>query len=85
MCAFGLLHMVFYMDERLIKEFPAFAWAFGGIMYTVGAIIYALKIPERIVPKTFDIWLQSHSIFHWMILVAAIVHLWASIRAFHER
>ena len=83
--AFGLSHMVFYMDERLLKSFPAAIWALGGIIYSVGAIIYALKIPERLVPKKFDTCLHSHSIFHWMILAAAILHVWASIRAFHER
>ena len=85
MCAFGLLHMALYTDERLLHAFPVFPWALGGITYTVGAIIYALKIPERCIPKKFDIWLHSHSIFHWMILFAAVLHFWASIRVFHER
>ena len=85
MTAFGLIHMAVYTDERLLKAFPVGAWIFGGLSYTIGAIIYALKIPERLVPGTFDIWFTSHSIFHWMILFAAIVHVWASIRAFHER
>ena len=85
MTAFGLVHMWLWTEDRLLKAFPVWAWALGGITYTVGGIIYALKIPERLVPKKFDIWLHSHSIFHWMILFAAIVHIWASIRAFHER
>ena len=83
--ASGLVHMWLYSDERLLKAFPGTPWATGGILYTIGAIIYALKIPERLVPRKFDLWLHSHSIFHWMILTAAILHVWSSIRAFHER
>jgi adiponectin receptor len=29
-------------------------------MYILGAIIYALKMPEKYYPKTFDIWGSSH-------------------------
>lgn len=83
--AFGLTHMVCYTDKRLLNYFQVFPWAFGGVLYSVGAIIYALKIPERFVPRTFDNWMNSHTIFHWMILAAAILHVWSSIRVFHER
>ena len=85
MTGFGLCHMWLYTDERLLHAFPVTPWAAGGITYSVGAIIYALKIPERLVPIKLDLYLHSHSIFHWMILAAAILHVWASIRAFHER
>ena len=83
--AFGLINMWLYTEERLLHAFPVFAWALGGITYSVGGVIYALKIPERLVPKKLDLFLQSHNVFHWMILFAAILHVWASIRAFHER
>ena len=83
--AFGLINMWLYTDERLLHAFPVFPWALGGITYSVGGVIYALKIPERLVPKKLDLYLQSHNVFHWMILFAAILHVWASIRAFHER
>ena len=81
----GIIHLCYYSDEYLVKSFPMWPWLGGGTTYAVGGIIYALKIPERLVPKTFDIWLHSHSIFHWMILAAAMMHFWASLRAFHER
>lgn len=80
-----MIHLAYYADELLVRSFPVWPWLGGGTVYAVGAIIYAFKIPERFVPKTFDIWLSSHSIFHWMILGAACLHFWASIRAFHER
>lgn len=44
------------------------------VLYIVGAVIYAVRIPERIWPGRFDIWCQSHQIFHVFVLVAAFVH-----------
>ena len=82
---FGCIHLAYYQDESLGMPLPVWPWLGGGTTYAFGAIIYALKIPERFIPKTFDIWLHSHSIFHWMILAAAMIHFWASLRAFHER
>jgi len=44
------------------------------VLYIVGAVIYAARIPERIWPGRFDIWCQSHQIFHVFVLIAAFVH-----------
>lgn len=81
----GIIHLAYYTEARLVHPFAVWPWLTGGILYAVGAIIYALNVPERFVKKTFDIWLQSHSIFHWMILAAAMLHFWASLRVFHQR
>lgn len=45
-----------------------------GILYIIGAILYALRVPERFYPGKFDIWLHSHQIFHVFVLGAAFVH-----------
>ncbi|KAK4878438.1 hypothetical protein RN001_010944 [Aquatica leii] len=45
-----------------------------GVLYIVGAVMYALRIPERFCPGKFDIWLHSHQIFHVFVLGAAFVH-----------
>ena len=41
----------------------------GGIIYTLGALVYALKRPNPI-PKVFG----YHEIFHILVIVAAIFH-----------
>lgn len=41
----------------------------GGIIYTLGAIVYALKRPNPF-PKTFG----YHEIFHVMVVIAAFTH-----------
>nr|CAH8839769.1 unnamed protein product [Trichobilharzia regenti]CAH8839772.1 unnamed protein product [Trichobilharzia regenti] len=44
------------------------------ILYLSGATIYAVRVPERIFPGRFDIWFQSHQIFHVFVVAAALVH-----------
>jgi hemolysin III len=41
----------------------------GGVFYTVGAVIYALKRPDPL-PTVFG----YHEIFHAMVIVAAACH-----------
>jgi len=56
-----------------------------GILYIVGATIYATRIPERWSPGSFDIWGNSHQIFHVLVLIAAGTHLTGLIKAFDYR
>jgi adiponectin receptor len=44
------------------------------VLYIVGALMYAARIPERLFPGKFDIWFQSHQIFHIFVVAAAYVH-----------
>jgi adiponectin receptor len=48
-----------------------------GFLYIAGAVIYALRVPERIFPGKFDIWFQSHQIFHVLVVAGALVHFHA--------
>ncbi|XP_020813920.1 adiponectin receptor protein isoform X2 [Drosophila serrata] len=45
-----------------------------GLLYILGALMYALRVPERWFPGKFDIWGQSHQIFHILVIAAAFVH-----------
>ncbi|KPU80673.1 uncharacterized protein Dana_GF16147, isoform C [Drosophila ananassae] len=45
-----------------------------GLLYITGALLYALRVPERWFPGKFDIWGQSHQIFHILVIAAAFVH-----------
>ncbi|CAF4010309.1 unnamed protein product [Adineta steineri] len=44
------------------------------VLYITGACLYAARIPERLAPGYFDIWFQSHQIFHIFVVAAACVH-----------
>jgi adiponectin receptor len=45
-----------------------------GCLYILGALFYALRVPERFFPGKCDIWFQSHQIFHVLVIAAAFVH-----------
>lgn len=62
-----------------------FCWALGGAIYVLGGIIYILRIPERLKPKTFDYFGNSHNIFHFLILIAAFIHFLGSIQCYQYR
>ena len=59
-----------------------------GVLYIVGAGIYAIRIPERFAPGKFDILGSSHQIFHGFVLAAAVTHFIGLCKAYeywHER
>lgn len=53
-----------------------------GVLYILGAAIYAARVPERLKPGTFDIWGSSHQIFHVLVVLAAASHLVGLVKAF---
>lgn len=53
----------------------SFGWlVLMGVLYITGACLYAYRIPERFFPGKFDIWCQSHQLWHMFVVVAAFVH-----------
>ncbi|KAF2432338.1 HlyIII-domain-containing protein [Tothia fuscella] len=56
-----------------------------GILYIIGAGLYAARFPERMAPGSFDIWGSSHQIFHVLVLMAAATHLYGLVGAFDYR
>lgn len=59
--------------------------AFMGLFYIVGCQFYILRIPERFLPGFFDIWFNSHSIWHGFVLAAALVHYYNLINIYVVR
>lgn len=53
--------------------------AIMGAIYVAGAVIYAMRLPERWRPGAFDVFLHSHQIFHVAVVVAALLHFRASM------
>jgi len=45
------------------------------VLYILGAVLYAMRIPERWKPGAFDIHLHSHQLFHLCVVAGAIMHL----------
>lgn len=77
--------MAFYRNPSTMIDCQFSLWLAGGLLYSVGAIIYALKFPECCGKGCFDIVGSSHQIFHLSIFMAAVVHFYASINEYHMR
>ena len=61
--------------SSIIKNLPfsAFAWLLvGGIIYTIGGIIYAMKLPifKKVNWKNFG----NHELFHCFVMLGSICH-----------
>ncbi|KAL5753156.1 hypothetical protein ACOSP7_023325 [Xanthoceras sorbifolium] len=50
-----------------------------GVLYGIGALIYATRIPERWMPGKFDIAGHSHQLFHVLVVAGAYTHYQAGL------
>jgi adiponectin receptor len=81
--AFPVLHGVYLFGIPKMNRTISLPYVVTqGILYIVGAVLYAGRIPERWSPGTFDIWGSSHQIFHVLVLLAAGTHLVGLLHAF---
>lgn len=75
-----------FLEEGFLQTFHFMSWLYlMALLYIAGAIIYAIRVPERLLPGYFDIWGHSHQILHICVVVAALscfvgLHLISSIR-----
>jgi hemolysin III len=68
----GWLAVIVIYPLLNILSLEAFVWLFvGGLSYTIGAVIYALKKPNP-----FPGLLGFHEIFHLFVLIGTTSHFW---------
>ncbi|EDO36050.1 predicted protein [Nematostella vectensis] len=71
------IHFVAAHGVAIAHRQASVGWmALMGLLYILGAIAYASRMPERFFPGRFNIWFQSHQIFHVLVVAAAAVHLY---------
>lgn len=56
--------------------------ALGGVFYIFGAFLYGIRFPERLAPGKFDIWGHSHQLFHVLVVIAALCHLYGVVKSY---
>lgn len=69
-----ILHMVvrYGLGDEIMIWFP---WTLAqGLLYLGGSWFYASRFPESRFPGRFDIWFSSHQIWHYCVLLAALLH-----------
>lgn len=57
----------------------------SGVCYLLGLFIYTHKFPERYYPLIFDIWMNSHVIWHLCVFAGALLHFIALILVYRIR
>ncbi|KAH7107339.1 hemolysin-III related-domain-containing protein [Auriculariales sp. MPI-PUGE-AT-0066] len=78
-----VLHGLTIYGYQSLNERMGLNWVIlQGVLYILGAAIYAARWPERSRSSKFDIWGSSHQIFHILILFAAASHLYGMAKAF---
>ncbi|QPG76278.1 hypothetical protein FOA43_003664 [Brettanomyces nanus] len=53
-----------------------------GVGYISGALLYALRIPERFSPGKFDIFGHSHQFFHVLVVISAFSHFKGLVQSY---
>lgn len=76
--AFPFIYLAFVTDDRYYSKHNAVPFLVGGASYILGSFINVKRFPERYFPKTFDNSINSHSIFHILIVLGCAIHFNAS-------
>ncbi|KAF2644958.1 HlyIII-domain-containing protein [Massarina eburnea CBS 473.64] len=80
---FPVIHAVRIFGLEHLRRSIGLDWVvLQGVLYIVGAAIYAARFPERTNPGKYDIWGSSHQIFHCLVVAAAAAHLVGLVQAF---
>lgn len=78
-----VIHGIYLFGIQEVDHRMGLRWVvLEGLAYIAGAVIYALRIPEKWQPGTYDIFGASHQIFHILVLVGAGCHLKSMVNAF---
>src|SRR5262249_20353126 len=70
-----------YGLEQLDRQIGLRWLVLQGVLYILGAGIYAARVPEKWWPGGFDVWGSSHQIFHVLVVLAGVCHFVGLIRA----
>ncbi|KAK5016827.1 hypothetical protein LTR16_003060 [Cryomyces antarcticus] len=78
-----VLHGARIYGVKQLDEMMGLSWlVLQGLLYILGAGLYAARVPERFYPGRFDIYGSSHQIFHVLVVLAAAAHLVGLLKAF---
>ncbi|XP_010531306.1 PREDICTED: heptahelical transmembrane protein 4 [Tarenaya hassleriana] len=74
-----ILHkLVLFWDQPVALHTTGYE-VLMGLLYGIGALVYATRIPERWMPGKFDIAGHSHQLFHVLVVAGAYTHYRAGL------
>lgn len=80
---FPVIHGIRLYGVEHMRKSVGLDWVvLQGVLYLLGAGIYAARVPEKWSPGKYDIWGSSHQIFHVLVVLAAASHLVGLVKAF---
>ena len=74
-----------YGLQQMRSQIGLFWLVLQGLLYIIGAGLYAFRFPESEWPGKFDKIGSSHQIFHVFVVLAAASHLRGLLVAFDHR
>ncbi|CAG8456063.1 276_t:CDS:2 [Diversispora eburnea] len=84
-----IFHAIILYGVKLSLDVIALKWMImTGGFYVLGAVVYGTRIPESLLPGSFDVWGSSHQIFHFFVLAGTLTHYYGVIQAmtfWHEQ
>jgi adiponectin receptor len=72
-------HLLFLFPPNLVTAPVHLGILLMFLFYGVGTIIYVTRLPESLYPGQFDIWFNSHQLWHIFVLAASVVHFFTCI------
>ncbi|KAL4920369.1 hemolysin-III related-domain-containing protein [Aspergillus aurantiobrunneus] len=82
---YPIIIAVFQMGwAKADAEYGASIYALTIVIYVSSVFVYASRCPEAWKPGHFDIWGQSHQIFHIGMAIGFTVHCMAFMKAVHQ-
>ncbi|CDW79096.1 adiponectin receptor protein [Stylonychia lemnae] len=77
--------LIFYSQEgQMIDDFVD-QYVATALIYLIGAVLYATKVPERCKPGAFDMCGHSHQLFHICVVIACFIHYCQNLMLFYRR
>ena len=73
-----LLHGWAVQNQRMSVDWMGLMALFN----LMGAAIYAARVPERLRPRKYDIYGNSHQVLHVAVVLAGLAHMFGLFRAF---
>jgi len=71
--------------NKLVAEMGVNWLLTSGALYIGGALLYANRFPERLLPGRFDFLFASHQLFHICVVLAALAHYQGVLTCLHYR
>lgn len=85
--AFPLFHIFIKENYTLLyyekRKFILLGCLLMAIFYGIGMFFWVSKIPEKFKPGYFDIWGQSHTIWHIFVIFASTSWYWCMLETFY--